>query len=155
MDDPLALSHFAPIGMVLLLLAIGANLPRRFRILRRTLLVISPLILCTALFDRGYGAGFRWSMYFLVSPAVVLVAGQLIWRGRWTRGRRSFTFLTLLAISATYLILIPPIFFEMPDTSGPGTRWIVWLFALVVMGISGSFYLLLRGAGIDRTRDRY
>jgi hypothetical protein len=152
-DDPLAFSHFFPIGIALVLLAVGAVLPRRLRVLRRILIGIAPLVLCSALFDRGYGAGFRWSMHFLVAPAVVLIAGQLIWRGRWSRGRRSFTFLNLLAISATYLILIPPIFFEMPDTAGPGTRWIVWLFALIVMGISGSFYLMLRRAALDGARD--
>ncbi len=154
MDDPLAFSHFVPIGLAVLLLALAGVLPRRLRLLRRIVAGLAPLVLCTALLDRGDGAGFRWSMHFLVAPAVVLVAGQLIWRGRWNRARQSFTFLTLLAISAAYLILIPPIFFDIPETAGPGTRWIVWTFAWVVMATCGSFHLMLRRAALRRISDR-
>ncbi len=152
MDDPLAFGHFAPIGVVVLLLALAAAVPRRLHGLRQVLAGAAPFVLCAALFDRGEGAGFRWSMYFLIAPAVVLVAGQLIWRGRWSRGRRSFTFLTLLLVSAVNLLLIPPIFFDAPEANGPGARWIVWIFAWIVLGVCGSFHLLLRGAGVRRTQ---
>ena len=154
MDDPLAFDHFAPLGVAVLLLALAAALPRRLRLPRRIVASLAPLILCAALFDRGEGAGFRWSMYFLVPPAVVLMAGQTIWRGRWNQARQSFTFLTLLAISMAYLVLIPPIFFDLPDTAGPGTRWIVWSFAWIVMATCGSFHLMLRRAALKRISNR-
>ncbi len=153
MDDPLDLGHFGPICLAALLLVLAAALPRRPRILRQVVAGAAPLMLCAALLDRGEGAGFRWSMYFLVAPAVVFMAGQLIWRGRWGRGRRSFTFLSLLLISAANLVLIPPIFFAPPDPGGPGARWIVWMFAWMVLGVCGSFHLLLRQAAFS-ARDR-
>lgn len=143
--------EFLPLILTVAGLLAGALIGQRQKWASAALTAASPLLMCLSLIDRDPGAGQRWFVYFLLAPIMVLIASELIWREAWPRQRAVFTFTEILFISITFLALIPPILFDDPSSSGPGTRWVVWSLAWLV----AIFSLLLLARTVTRAfRDR-